>query len=296
MKAAPDSVGLGPIRCVTISTPSLAASEAAYMNDLGYSVIHRGHVSAAESALWAAPATEGAPTLRMAPPAGVEFVFRFVEQPAVKGYRAFAAHGWNAVELMVQDVDAMAAPLAASGFEIIAPPMDLTFCPDIRAMQIRGPAGEILYLTQFRKDVPGLEVPAPRCAVDRAFIVIVGGPSLDALQAWYSEQFAVPAAPVMESRVQAMALEFSLPREHRFRIAALPLKGRSYIEADEMPGRAAPLPERLDWLPPGISIVSFSGTTGNRALPVPDRTPPYAGAHSTACRRGAAGELLEIIG
>jgi hypothetical protein len=218
----------------------------------------------------------------MAPAAADDFVLRFIETPAEPGYRAFSRHGWNAVELIVARVDALAKRLVASPFEIVAPPMDLSFCPDIRAMQIRGPGGEIIYLTEFKKQVPGLDAPPARCEVDRAFIVIACGPSLDAMQDFYATRFAVPRTPALESRVQTMALEFGLSREHRFRIAALPLGGRCYIEADEMPASAQPLPAEQHDLPPGISIISFLGSAENDA-------------DGISCIRGAAGEMIEII-
>jgi hypothetical protein len=236
-------------------------------------------VSAAQARLWRTPGAEGRRMLRMVPAAADDFVFRFIEMPAQPGYRAFGRHGWNAAELIVDKVDPLAERLATSPFEIVAPPMDLSFCPDIRAMQIRGPGGEILYLTEFKKPVPGLDSPPARCAVDRTFIVIVGGASLDAMQDFYATHFGVPRAPALESRVQTMALEFGLSREHRFRIAALPLGGRCYIEADEMPTAALPLPAEQHELPPGIAIVSFAA----------------AGQATTSCIRGAAGEMLEII-
>ncbi len=236
----------------------------------------------------------------MAPEVSTDFIFRFVELPAVPGYRAFKRHGWQAAELIVDSVDSLAGQFHDSPFEVVAPPMDLSFCPDIRAMQIRGPGGEILYLTEFKKPVPGLDAPPARSAVDRTFIVIVGGASLDDMQQYFHGEFGVPQAPPMESRVQTMALEFGLSREHRFRIAALPLLDRCYIEADEMPAEAQPLSVEQHDLPAGIAMVSFyvrspSGRTGSRHIPPPDSRPPYAGATGVDCVRGAAGELLELI-
>jgi len=242
----------------------------------------------------------GAPALLMAPEMATDFVFRFVELPAESDYRAFKRHGWQAAELIVDCVDSLADRFHGSPFEIVAPPMDLSFCPDIRAMQIRGPGGEILYLTEFKKPVPGLDAPAARSAVDRTFIVIVGGASLKDMQQYFSGRFGVPQTQPMESRVQTMALEFGLSREHRFRIAALPLRDRCYIEADEMPAEAQALPGELDDLPAGIAMVSFyaaasSGGTGKRQTTSPDAGPPYDGASGVDCVRGAAGELLELI-
>jgi len=236
----------------------------------------------------------------MAPEAGTDFVFRFVEQPAEPGYRAFRRHGWQAAELIVERVDKLAKRLEASPFEIVAPPMDLSFCPDIRAMQVRGPGGEILYLTEFKKAVEGLDAPPARSAVDRTFIVIVGGASLAELQQYFHREFGVPQSPAVESRVQTMALEFGLSREHRFRIAALPLMGSCYIEADEMPGDAERLPVEHDDLPAGIAMVSFhlkpaSGARADGLAAPPGNGPPYSGASGALCVRGAAGELLELI-
>lgn len=251
--------------------------------------------------LWGIEGLAGTPSMLMAPAAANDFVFRFIELPVDPGYRAFTRHGWHAAELIVDKVDDLASKLHGSPFEIVAPPLDLSFCPDIRAMQIRGPGGEILYLTEFKKQVPGLEAPPARCAVDRTFIVIVGGSSLTDMQRWFTNAFGVPPGQAMESRVQTMALEFGLSREHRFRIAALPLVDRCYIEADEMPANAAPLPGKLLELPAGIAMVSFCMTgplvdvAGPASLP-PDLGPPYAGTSNVACVRGAAGELIELIG
>jgi len=291
---------------VTVRSPSLAATEAAYSRFLHYRVVGRKPVSRSQATLWGLEGLAGAPTLLMAPEAATDFVFRFIELPAVPAYRAFTRHGWHAAELIVDRVDPLAEQLRDSPFEIVAPPLDLSFCPDIRAMQIRGPGGEILYLTEFKKPVPGLDSPPARCAVDRTFIVIVGGRSLDGMQSFFNDTFGVPRVPAMESRVQTMALEFDLSREHRFRIAALPLLDRCYIEADEMPVQAPPLPVEQQELPAGIAMVSFfekmiAGERTGVGLVIPpydgppDDGPPYAGASGVACMRGAAGEMMELI-
>ena len=198
-----------------------------------------------------------------------------IQAPAV-AYVPFASHGWNAAELIVRDVDALADELADSPFEIIGEPQDLSFSEDIRAMQILGPGRELLYLTQFKKAVPGLDVPVPRCDVDRTFIVILGGPSMESLQAFYADNFGLPRPAVVESRVKGMSAAFGLSPEHRHPIAALPVAGQSLIELDEMPAAAAPRATPEGELPPGIAIVSFAAQAGR-------------------CLRGPAGEILELV-
>jgi len=269
---------IGGIVGTTINTPDLAASVGAYTGHLGFVEVAGGTVSDTLAQQWQAPAAAGARFVSLAPGGHRDFQLRLVEQPAGTAYRAFTTHGWNAAELIVEDVDGMAEALASSPFRIVGAPADLVFCTDIRAMQIVGPAGELLYLTQFKRPVPGLDVPLPRCPVDRVFIVILGGPSLPAMQAFYRDRFGAPEAPEMESRVVAMAEAFGLDREQRFRIAALPLAGQSLIELDAMPPGAQPIRRDGGQLPAGIAIVSVAG--------------PAADA---GCILGAAGELLEIV-
>lgn len=277
---------LGGIVGTTISAPSIDEVRQAWERHLHYRPLTEGLVDEALASAWNAPGMAGARWLTMQPAGNPDFAVRFVEHPDAAGYRAFSAHGWNAAEIMVEDVDAMAEALAGSAFRIVGTPADLGFCPDIRAMQIVGPAGELLYLTQFKKPVPGLDVPLPNGPVDRAFIMILGGPALEPMQSFYQEYFGVPPAPVLKSRVVGMAEAFGMDREHRFDIAALPLAGQSLIEIDAMPPAARPLPEQAPHLPAGISIVSFR---------VPELPPAARRAQGAGYLRGAAGELLELI-
>lgn len=270
---------IGPIAGVTINTPDLGASERAYVGSLGYRIVGREPVSVAQAANWGCPAAAGARALRLQPAAGDDFTFTLVETPALPGYRAFASFGWNAAELIVRDVDGLAGHLQDSPFEIVGSPQDLSFTDAIRAMQVRGPGGEILYLTQFKRPLDALPAPPARCAVDKVFIVIVGGPSLDDLLGFYSRRFGTPTPQRMESRVKAMSEAFGLSPEYRHPIAAVPLRAGCYVEADQMPPAARAVAVPPGHLPPGIAIVSFAG--------VHDSTPD--------CVRGPAGEIIEIV-
>lgn len=278
MPAVGDGPTIGPIVGVTLSTPDLDASEAAYVAALGYRVEARDRVSGELASRWGCPAVAGARFITLHPAGGADFRFRIIENPACKGYRAFAQFGWNAAELIVEDVDRLADELSRSPLEILGPPQDLSFTDAIRAMQVRGPGGEILYLTQFKRPLPGLPAPAARCRVDRVFIVIVGGPSLDDLLGYYTSTFAVRMPQRMESRVKAMSEAFGLPLEHRYEIAALQLQGNCYIEADQMPQGASAPQSPQGALPAGIGIVSFAA---------------HGGAQS-GCRKGRAGEIIEV--
>ena len=278
---------LGDIRRVTITATDLDAVEAAYSRYLEYRVTDRGEVSAQEADAWGTPAQAGAASLVMRPAAGDDFEFRFVVAPASSDYVPLTTYGWNASEIMVQNVDAMAEVVADSPFEIVGEPRNLSFSDDIRAMQLRGPADEIIYLTEFKNPVPGLNVPVARSAVDRTFIVILGGETMDGLQDYYHGTFGVPKAPVVESRVTMLSKALGVSIETLYPIAALGLAGESLIEVDEMPAQVGQRVAHEGYLPPGIAIVGFSC----EQLPA-GAAAAGDGVHVT---HGVTGELIELF-
>lgn len=288
---------LGSIVGVTVCTSELAASVDAYTRHLDYRVLGNGSISDHLAAVWNCPGMSGARYSLLAPAAGDDFIFRFIEQPSAAGYSAFTSHGWNAAELIVQDVDEMARQLEDSEFELVGEPANLSFSDDIRAMQIRGPAGEILYLTQIKAPIPGLDTPVARCPVDRAFIIILGGDSLESIQSAYENCFDVPRTTMMHSRVKGMSAALGLPADSEYPICAMPLQGQSFIEADEMPAKAAPRMCEDGLLPPGIAIVSCSVSASCReVMPMTEIDDPVTGRqHSISCYRGPADEFLELI-
>jgi hypothetical protein len=288
---------LGPIACITVTAPDLAEVEAAYIGYLGHHIAGRGTVDADLAALWQTPTMAGNRYLLLSPAAGDECVFRFIETDADPNYVPFSTFGWNAAEIMVENVDAMAQRLDDSPFEILGEPQNLSFTDDIRAMQILGPGKELLYLTEFKKQIPGLDTPIARCPVDRVFIVILGGPSMTNLQTFFGTSYGVPGADPVESRVKGMSAAFGNSPEHKYPIAALPLAGQTLIEVDEMPAQATARPHRDGCLPAGISIVSFvaRGIGAGDALSTNRDEAPYRNIGRVSCHIGSAGELIEIL-
>lgn len=296
-----DSVSmLGRISTVTVTTPDLPAAAAAYQRYLGYRVLDDGALGHDVARAWGRMGLAGNRCLLMEPASGAETYLRFVQGPAYLDYEPLACVGWNAAELIVQDVDALAASLVGSPFRVIGAPADLSFSDKIRAMQVVGPAREVLYLTQIKERLAAFDTPEAASAVDRVFIVILGGASLDALQDYYHLQFGVARAPVMPSVVSVLSDRYGLPRDYRHPIAALQVRGQCYIEADEMPSAAAARPCAPGQLPPGIAMVSFEVERLPDVLPCalgPAQTVPglpYGGRRTRTCV-GAAGELIELI-
>jgi hypothetical protein len=288
---------LGPIACITVTAPNLADVEAMYTRYLEHRVIGRGTIDPDLASLWQAPAVGGRPYLLLSPSAGEECIFRFIEADTDHDYVPFSTFGWNAAEIMVEDVDNMAERLHGSPFEIVGEPQNLSFSDDIRAMQILGPGKELLYLTEFKKQLPGFDTPIARCPVDRVFIVILGGPSMDGLQSFFGNSFGVPGADPVDSRVKGMSAAFGNSPEHLYPIAALPLAGQTLIEVDEMPPQASARPAGDGDLPAGISMVSFvgRGIDSGHTLSVQTDQAPYRNIERASCHIGSACERIEIL-
>ncbi|HRX89472.1 MAG TPA: hypothetical protein P5528_08500, partial [Steroidobacteraceae bacterium] len=162
---------------VTYTVPDLDVVESAYTRWLGYRVIDRGIVDKALACDWDAPALAGRAQCALVPAAGESVVIRFVAEPQAAGWQSLRTFGWNVSEIVVEDVDALAARLADSPFRIIGQPKSLTRFPMIRAMQTVGPAGECLYFTQVGVG-SGLDLARAQSAVGRVFIVVAAGPDV----------------------------------------------------------------------------------------------------------------------
>ncbi len=293
--------GLGPIAAVTLATPELQSSIDAWRLYLGYELADHDRLTPAMAAQFGRPGLAGRRYALMLPAGEGQTWLRFIESRPEPAYRPFRHMGWNAAELMVQDTDQAAARIADSPFRVIGPPADLSISDKIRAMQAIGPANEAIYLTSFKEKLAAFDVPEARHFIDRVFIVILGGPSCEAVGAFYSRHFGVAPAAATPSVITVLSAAHGLPADTRHTLAALALAGQCYIEVDAMPAGTLARPAPPDELPPGISMVTFlvdrlpadpalRWLAGPRALP----QAPYHGRRTAVCI-GPAGEWIELV-
>lgn len=293
-EAVPARPLLGEIRGTTLVVPDLTAIERAYVDVLGLQVAARGTIDAATAAMLGAPRIEGRRFLDLQPGSGEQVYLRFIERPAgvqspAAAWRSLTTHGWNAVEITVQDVRGLAARLEGSPFRIIGEPRGLTRFPMIVAMQVIGPAGECLYLTEIGAG-SGLELAPARAPIGRIFIMVAGGPDLDALFATYAA-FGNAIDPPVSTPVRVLSRANDLPEETLHAHGLVKLPHGTLIELDQYPDVTTPRPCEPGDLPDGIVSVRFGV----------DRLPDLAYAGVTgapgrrvACLLGAAGERIEL--
>lgn len=249
---------IGALAGVTIATPDLDAGIAAYAAYMGYT----GEVAELDPALaerLGAPGVAGNRMATLYPESGENCFIRLVEAAPAPDYRPLTTFGWNAAELIVQDLDALAARLAGSPFDIIGPPatLDFDFTDQIRAMQVVGPSGEVLYLTEVTGPVPGFALPEPKSFVGRIFVAILGVPDLDAWSAAATAVFGLPAGPQFAARIEVLSDALGCQREQRHALTTVALDCATLIEIDALPPAATRRVPGPDGLLPGIAMTSF---------------------------------------
>ncbi|MBM4229394.1 MAG: hypothetical protein FJ184_01430 [Gammaproteobacteria bacterium] len=291
---------LTAILMVTLVVPNLADAERAYAEWLGFRVTERGSISSKLAASWGTPLVAGSSYLLLKSASDSEVYLRVIQRPPTAGYAAMRTHGWNSNEILVEDPAALERRFRAadSPFRVIGPTAPLGSNAQVIAMQALGPAEELNYFTRIPPE-GGTFIKTPAKAfVDRTFIVVLGGPSMDTMRDFYRDTLKQNVTEPYYSTVSVLQVALNLPAEGKIRIALATLAPGFLIELDEYPAVTVPRPQREGDLPPGMAMVSFTANnplaknTLESASPRPEA--PYFG-RKVALLRGAAGEWLEIV-
>jgi catechol 2,3-dioxygenase-like lactoylglutathione lyase family enzyme len=286
------------IQMATVAAHDLAAMESWYTEWLGYKVARRGQVSPGMAASWGAPDNADRPYMLLAPAAGGDVYIRGVEIDAVPGYRAMTTYGWNAIEIIIDDVYALRKQLEGAPFEIIGEPHSLGGgFASIHAMQVKGPCEEVLYLTCETGDREKSSLPLPKSFVDRPFIMVLAGPDLEAMGEFYVDKFAMGRIPNFSSSLGMVVDALGIDAAHQFPLGLLRAAERgNNIEIDEYPKAATVRPRHAGQLPPGVAMTTFSVVDLDE-LALDYIAPPagHYGERRSATFVGPAGELTELI-
>lgn len=274
--------GLRRLAGFTITAADPVATAASYASQLGYVVTAEGAVTPVRAAQWGAPKMAGRRyiEMRVATSTGPGSFVRFVEQMPFSGM-PLLGHGWNAMEVLCQNPYELAKDFEGGAFRVIIPPRPLPFDPDLHAMQVIGPAGELIYFTSLPTHKALFDLRPAERRVDEPFIAILGGPDMAAMLSFYRERLATSTLPPAPVNVRIINDEFALGDDARVPLGIVKLPQFHLIEVDEHPAASQPRPRREGELPPGISMVSFD--VGDMADPQPVQVVV-----------GAAGEWLEL--
>ena len=246
------------IRAITWSVSDPAASRRAFTETLGMAPVAEGRISERQAAAWGTPAMAGAAFAAVASPDRPKVLLRFVEAEAGSQVEPLMTTGWNAAELHVRDIHALAARLEGSAFEVIGPPRDLLDNDAVWAMQVIGPGGELLYLTEIRQRGMQRTYGQSEAEVGRPFIVVLGTHDQPRSLAHYGPlaRFHTDPRPF---NVTVLARAHGLdPATAEFSIASLVMEQRFRIETDAYPPTAKARVHVEGCLPPGLCLVSVT--------------------------------------
>lgn len=258
----------GPLLHATLIVADAAPLIEAYAL-LGLAPAGHDRVDAAQAQAWQRPALPGCAVTWLAAP-GSAPLLRLIESPGAQARPTRLSHGWLALEVLVRDVDALGQRLQAStAFEIVGAPADLAVSPAIRAMQVIGPAGEMLYLTQVKQPVPPFNLPlstelTPAQDLGALFIGVMSVPDREAALSACAAM-APRSTLRFDTRVTVLSRALERPLDHPWPVATLQWDGSSLFEIDEVTdGRvtqpAAGLP------PDGLAWLTMDGATGMQEL------------------------------
>jgi len=283
-----DSPGLGPVALCTLLASDGEALVDAYIDWLHQQVAAAGPLDADTAAAIGYPQLAGARSWLLCNRVGRRWL-QVIEDPGALSRDSLRSFGWMALEVLVADVDRLADSLQDSPFTLLRPAADLDLSDKIRACQVRGPAGEILYLTQIRGEVPPFELPACEAPVDHLFIPVLSSPSREQSLAQYSG-IAGRDGLSFETRITVLnqARGYALDRRHP--VATLQLAGHCLLEIDQVENTAKPAPG----LYTGMACVAFDCANPAPASALTPATGPFAG-RPVSSHRGCAREHFTLV-
>ena len=292
---------LKTILMVTIMAANLFQVEQAYRDELDYRVVDRGAVSSDLAVAWDAAGMAGRPYITLQPSSDEPVYLRFIEDTSGTPFEPMKTEGWNAVEILVQDPDALARTLDQSEhFSVVGRPRYLTEQQNIKAMQAIGPANELIYFTNISDpEKSGFGLHPARSYIDRVFIMVVGARDHDALGEFYRTVLGMTVTAPMLYRIGVLSRAYAMPVETRHELSIVQLSERFLLELDRYPDAATARDTAPGSLPPGIAMVTFEVAEWRAdllyaAAPVLQSSFPYQGRRSGVLV-GAGGEYIELV-
>lgn len=266
----------GPILCITIATPDLDRSAAAYAHAFGATRIDGGTVDPAMAEHWQAPAVAGRAWALLT--GGLRLV-----ETAAADAAPLASLGWAAAEVSVIDADAVYDRACAAGCNPLGPVRQLGSTPAIRAGQIAGPDGAAFYVTDVSAYEGALDL-SGATGDGACFIAVLASGDLEADRAWLEDHGIGRrvtdrdiAVPVLRDTLGVRSL----------RLSSLQLAGGCLIEIDGYPA-ATPRRALALGLPAGVAMLTLRGDVEGPAR-------PEHGGRAARVDRLPGGALLERV-
>jgi catechol 2,3-dioxygenase-like lactoylglutathione lyase family enzyme len=286
------------LRAATLVSPDPDATARLYETWFDYRPVEAGTITPALAQSWSAPAMAGRRYSVVAPASGRPVYLRFVAGEAPADYRPLRSFGWGAIEICIQDVRATHERMQASPFTIIGPPKALDGSPAIWPMQVQGPDGEIIFLTEIRDDEPHARLPRASVPVDCLFIAVLACADMAATRAWFEAELGFSGGADFSLAYTMLSRAFGLAVSEKHRIAVLGHETDAFLQLDQYPTGAIPRHKAAGELPPGIAMISFvmPSQPNREVLPQQNHCGLIYDGASSLVLRTPEDALIELIG
>jgi catechol 2,3-dioxygenase-like lactoylglutathione lyase family enzyme len=169
-------------------------------------------------------------------------VLRLAEVPGIPAPAPLTTLGWAAAEYLVADVAEACTRAREAGWRLLADPGAVGSGGGLQAVQVAGPAGEAIYLTQVNEPPPGFDLPQARGPVGPIFIAVVASAALETARASIENGLGARRVTDHPLSVRALNAALGLTTGTRHRVSTVQLAGQSALEVDQYP---AGTPSRL---------------------------------------------------
>lgn len=288
------------LRCATHTVEHLESVIERFERWLDYRVVDRGDVAADLAAAWQAPASAGRRYAVLQPASGADVFLRFVEGDPVPAYLPIRSYGWAAIEICVQDVEAVHERMKQSPFDVIGLPTKIKGIDTIYPMQVRGADRETLYFTEITTQDPNSGLPRAGSLIDKLFILVLACEDMAATAKWFGETLKLELTDPMAIRYSMISQAFDLPISDLHEIVTAKWEGDVFLEFDQYPQGTVVRPAVPGALPPGVSICTIVHPAFESLAidwvspPVVREAMPYGGRR-VGVAKTPEGALLEIV-
>ncbi|TDD35636.1 VOC family protein [Actinomadura sp. KC06] len=251
------------IASVTVVTADLDAAVSAYRDGVGLEPGSEQRTSGAPL-----PGLDGRRSVVLSG-TGTGGVVHVVELPGARTPEPLTTLGWAAAEILVADADEATERARAAGLRVLAEPRPVGAGGGLRAVQVAGPAGEALYLTQVDRAPAGFILPRPRGPVGPVFIAVLAAGDLETARGALEARLPTRRVTDHPLPVRALNAQLGRPAGTLHRISTLQLPDRCAVEVDQYPVDDPAVRARRSPHDGGIVAVTLRGDGPGKTWTVP---------------------------
>lgn len=283
----------GPVIGASLVCADIDAVSQVYQANFSMRESSRSLLSKEQANFWQSPQLVGNQQVILTSASGAHWL-RLIEDKNAEQVTPLANYGWMSLEVNVANVDACAAKLT-NDFSVLGAPANLELSDAIKAMQVAGPVGEVLYLTEIKAAVPPFELPITDAELDCLFIPVLKSPNREASLAFY-EQINSHKGLSFDTKITVLNRYHNIDINHQYPVATLQFKGESLIEIDQVDSGVI---NSKSGLPAGIAIMSLEVSEFPQGISelasYVANSDSYYGSADVKLYRGPAGELVELV-